>query len=308
MQAFSTTKIDTGETEIFLRTQGSGPPLLLLHGFPETHLMWRQVAPRLASSFCIVCADLRGYGESGCPASATDHAPYAKKAMARDMVVVMEKLGFRRFSVCGHDRGGRVAYRMALDYPERIARLAVLDILPIEASWQRADGRFALAYWPWSLLAQPYPLPEQILTLAAGAIVDNALSEWGSSASAFPAEVRAAYRAPLQRPEHAHAICEEYRAAASIDREHDNRDRAHGRRIRCPLLALWSARGPLDAWYAEDGGPLALWRDWGDEVEGRALEGGHFFPESSPKETAEELGAFFGRGAAQAAGVIGLQQ
>src|SRR5262245_6066488 len=308
MQAFATTKIDTGETEIFLRTCGSGPPLLLLHGFPQTHLMWRQVAPRLASSFCIVCADLRGYGESGCPASATDHAPYAKRVMARDMVVVMERLGFRRFSVCGHDRGGRVAYRMALDYPERIARLAVLDILPIEASWQRADARFALAYWPWSLFAQPCPLPEQILKLAAGAIVDNALSEWGSPASAFPAEVRAAYRAPLQRPAHAHAICEEYRAAASIDREHDNRDRAHGRRIRCPILVLWSARGPLDAWYADDGGPLALWRDWGDEVEGRALEGGHFFPESSPTETAEELGAFFGRGAAPAATVIGLQQ
>jgi haloacetate dehalogenase len=308
MHAFSTTKIDTGETEIFLRMHGSGPPLLLLHGFPQTHLMWRQVAPRLASRFCIVCADLRGYGESGCPASAADHAPYAKTAMARDMVVVMEKLGFRRFSVCGHDRGGRVAYRMALDYPERIARLAVLDILPIEASWRRADARFALAYWPWSLLAQPYPLPEHILSVAAGAIVDNALSEWGSSAGAFPAQVRAAYRAALQQPEHAHAICEEYRAAASIDREHDNRDRASGQRIRCPVLVLWSARGPLDAWYAEEGGPLALWRDWGDEVEGRALEGGHFFPESSPKETAEELGAFFGRGAAQPAAVMGLQQ
>jgi len=298
MHAFATTTIDTGETEIFLRTLGSGPPLLLLHGFPQTHLMWRQVAPLLAASFSVICADLRGYGGSGCPASTADHAVYAKKAMARDMIVVMEKLGFRQFSVCGHDRGGRVAYRMALDHPERILRLAVLDILPIEASWQGADARFALAYWPWSLLAQPYPLPEQILSLAAGAIIDNALAEWGSSAGAFPAEVRDAYRTALQQPDHAHAICEEYRAAASIDREHDKADRICGRRIRCPVLALWSARGPLDTWYVEQGGPLALWHGWADDVEGRALEGGHFFPESSPEATANALGAFFRRGGA----------
>src|SRR5262245_37576781 len=209
MHAFTTTKIDTGETEIFLRTRGSGPPLLLLHGFPQTHLMWREVAPRLAGSFSVICADLRGYGGSGCPASPADHAAYSKRTMARDMVVVMEKLGFRQFSVCGHDRGGRVAYRMALDFAERILRLAVLDILPIATSWQRADARFAVAYWPWSLLAQPYPLPEQILGAAAGAIIDNALAEWGSAADAFPAEVRTAYRAALQQPEHAHAVCEE---------------------------------------------------------------------------------------------------
>jgi haloacetate dehalogenase len=299
MYAFATTKIDTGETEIFLRTRGSGPPLLLLHGFPQTHLMWRHVAPLLAGSFSVICADLRGYGSSGCPTSTADHAAYAKRAMARDMVVVMEKLGFRQFSVCGHDRGGRVAYRMALDFPERIARLGVLDVLPIEASWQRADARFAVAYWPWSLLAQPYPLPEQILSVAAGAIIDNALAEWGSSASAFPAEVRDAYRAVLQQPDHAHAICEEYRAAAGIDREHDKADLACGRRIRCPILVLWGARGPLDTWYVQQGGPLALWRDWGDDVEGRALEGGHFFAESSPEATAKELEAFFRRGAAE---------
>jgi haloacetate dehalogenase len=155
MDYFATSEIRTGETGIFVRSYGSGPPILLLHGFPQTHLMWRSVAPLLARNFAVVCADLRGYGRSGCPVSAPDHAPYSKRAMAQDMVTVMERLGFPRFSVAGHDRGGRVAYRMALDHPDRIGRLAVLDILPTQTVWELADARFALAYWPWSLLAQP---------------------------------------------------------------------------------------------------------------------------------------------------------
>jgi haloacetate dehalogenase len=293
MLNFTPAEVQTGETTIFTCAGGAGPPLLLLHGFPQTQLMWRQVAPLLARSFSVVCADLRGYGRSGCPATTPDHATYAKRAMARDMIVVMEKLGFERFGVCGHDRGGRVAYRLALDHPDRIDRLAVLDILPIETAWEQADARFALAYWPWSLLAQPQPLPEQILCLGATAIIDNALAQWGSAPSAFPAEVRAAYVRALQQPDHAHAICEEYRAAATIDRAHDQADRASGRRIRCPTLVLWSAGGPLDAWYQEHGGPLALWRAWADAVEGQALTGGHFFPESAPQATAEALSGFF---------------
>src|SRR5262245_3816095 len=252
MDAFTATAIETGETTIFLRTHGSGPPILLLHGFPQTHLMWRGVAPLLARDFTVVCADLRGYGRSGCPPSAADHAPYAKRAMAQDMASVMERLGFSRFAVAGHDRGGRVAYRLALDHPDRVAAGAVLDILPIETVWERADARLALGYWPWSLLAQPEPLPERILTAAAEAIVDAALGGWGSPASAFPPEVRAAYVQPLRDPVHAHSICEEYRAAAGIDRAHDQADRAAGRRIACPLLALWSAGGPLDTWYAAE--------------------------------------------------------
>src|SRR5687767_8228262 len=161
---FTITEIQTGETNIFVRSCGSGPPILLLHGFPQTHLMWRGVAPMLANYFTVVCADLRGYGQSGCPRSAADHAPYAKRAMAKDMVHVMERLGFPRFGVAGHDRGGRVAYRMALDYPDRVDRLAVLDVVPTASAWDRADARFALAFWPWSLLAQPEPLPELVLT------------------------------------------------------------------------------------------------------------------------------------------------
>ncbi len=291
MQDFTSARIETGETSIFVTSAGSGPPVLLLHGFPQTHLMWRGVAPLLARGFTVVCADLRGYGHSGCPASSADHAPYAKRAMAQDMVVVMERLGFVSFSVAGHDRGGRVAYRMALDHPDRVERLAVLDILPVETVWQRADAKFALGYWPWSLLAQPEPLPEIMLGAAAATVIDNALGGWGSPAEVFSPEIRAAYVEALRDPGHAHAICEEYRAAAGIDRAHDAADRDAGRKIRAPVLALWSADGPLDSWYAE--GPLALWRDWADDVRGSALEGGHFFAEAAPEPTAKALYGFF---------------
>jgi haloacetate dehalogenase len=294
MDEFETAEVATGETTIFVRRSGTGSPVLLLHGFPQTHLMWCSVAPRLARTFTVVCADLRGYGRSGCPPSTADHAPYAKRAMARDMVAAMERLGFPRFSVAGHDRGGRVAYRMALDHPERVDRLAVLDIVSTATAWDRADARFALGFWPWSLLAQPEPLPERVLAAAAEAIVDDALGGWGSPSAVFSRDVRAAYVEALRDPAHVHAICEEYRAAATLDREHDAADRASGRRIACPLLALWSARGAVGTWYAGEGGPIALWRDWGDDVQGHAVDAGHFFPEEAPEETANLLSRFFG--------------
>jgi len=239
---FDTAEVQTGETTIFVRRSGSGPPLLLLHGFPQTHLMWRSAAPILARHFTVICADLRGYGRSGCPRSGAGHAPYSKRAMGRDMVAVMERLGFPRFSVAGHDRGGRVAYRLALDYQERVHRSAVLDVIPTEEAWARADARFALAFWPWSLLAQPEPLPERILAAAPEAIVDDALGAWGSPPTVFSAEARAAYVEALRDPARVHAICEEYRAAATCDREHDQADRRAGRRIASPVLALWSGR------------------------------------------------------------------
>jgi len=290
---FETAEIQTNESSIFVRWAGSGSPILLLHGFPQTHLMWRGVAPLLARNFTVVCADLRGYGRSGCPVSTPDHAPYAKRAMAQDMVTVMERLGFPRFSVAGHDRGGRVAYRMALDHPTCVDRLAVLDILPTGMVWDRADARFALAYWPWSLLAQPEPLPERILAAAPDAIIDDALGGWGSPSTVFPPEVRASYVQALRDPAHAHAICEEYRAAATLDREHDEADSRSRRRLASPLLALWSARGALDSWYVEAGGPIALWRAWSDDVRGHPLEAGHFFPEEAPEQTADVLNRFF---------------
>lgn len=292
LRDFSAVEIPTEEASIFARVGGSGPPLLLLHGFPQTHLMWREVAPRLARKFSVVCADLRGYGRSGCPASDPQHEPYAKRAMARDMVIVMAQLGFPHFSVAGHDRGGRVAYRLALDHPDRIDRLAVLDIVPTETAWAMADDRLALGYWPWTLLAQPEPLPERILAAAADAVVTDALGAWGSPATTFPEPVRSAYVEALRDAQHAHAICEEYRAAGSLDREHDRADQSAGRRIRCPVLVLWSGRGPLATWYADLGGPLGVWKQWCLRVEGQAIDGGHFFPEELPEQTAEELGRF----------------
>lgn len=290
---FERLELHTGETSIFLRRFGAGPPLLLLHGFPQTHLMWRDVAPLLARRFTVVCADLRGYGASGCPTSAADHAPYTKRAMARDMVAVMEKLGFARFAIAGHDRGGRVAYRLALDHPERVTRLAVLDVLATADVWERTDAKRIAAFWPWSLLAQPAPLPERLIAAAPDAVIDAALGGWGTPLATFDAQTRAAFVDALRDEAHVHAICEEYRAAATLDHAHDTEDRRARRRIRCPLLALWSGRGPLEAWYKETGGPLALWRAWADDVQGKAIDGGHFFPEELPELTAEELRAFF---------------
>jgi haloacetate dehalogenase len=268
-------------------------PVLLLHGFPQTHLMWRDIAPRLAEHFSVVCADLRGYGRSGCPASTPDNAPYSKRAMAEDMVAVMAQLGFPRFAVAGHDRGGRVAYRLALDHPGRVTHLAVLDVLPVAEVWDRADARLAMAFWPWSLLAQDPPLPERLISAAPDAVIDNALSGWGSSGAAFEASVRDAYIEALRDPSRVHAICEEYRAAATLDRRHDDEDRATSHRIRCPVLALWSAGGPLDTWYAQDGGPLAIWKNWAGDVRGHSVAGGHFFPEEQPEQTAALLARFF---------------
>jgi haloacetate dehalogenase len=216
--------------------------------------------------------------------------------MARDMISVMAQLGFQHFFIAGHDRGGRVAYRAALDHPDRVDALAVLDVLPVDTVWDRADDRFALAFWPWSLLAQAEPLPERLIGAAPDAVIDNALSlEWGSPAGTFDGTVRAAYTAALSDAEHLHAICEEYRAAAGIDRDHDSADRAAGRRISCPVLALWSASGPLSSWYGNDGGPLALWRDLAADVTGEPVDGGHFFPEERPSFVAAALSSFFSR-------------
>jgi len=292
--AFQSARVDVNDTSIFIRRSGRGRPLLLLHGFPETHIMWHRVAPALAKDLTVVCADLRGYGASGKPPSRPDHAPYSKRVMASDMVRVMEALGFRRFAVVGHDRGGRVAYRMALDNPEHVDRVGVLDIIPTAEAFRRADARLALAYWPWSLLAQPEPLPERLIAADPESVVGDALENWGTDPAAFDAEIRTAYVDALRDYATVHAICEEYRAAAAIDVAHDNADRAAGRRIECPMLVLWGAGGPLDTWYEAAGGPLEIWRGWAPSVTGRSILGGHFFPEQNASETIGELRAFLG--------------
>lgn len=292
---FETSVVDVGETTIFIRRKGSGRPLLLLHGFPQTHLMWHRVAPALAEEFTVVCADLRGYGSSGKPPSRPDHVPYSKSVMALDMVRMMQAQGFSRFSVAGHDRGARVAYRMALDHADRLERLAVLDIVPTGEAFRRADARLALAFWPWSLLAQREPLPERLITADPEIVVDDALGGWGSDRASFPAQVRAAYIEALRDMETVHAICEEYRAAATVDFARDLEDRRAGRRISCPTLALWSEDSALDHWYDDAGGPLGIWGDWAADVTGRRISGGHFFPEQNSAETISELRSFFRR-------------
>jgi haloacetate dehalogenase len=290
---FEPADANVGATTIFFRRHGAGRPLLLLHGFPETHLMWHRVAPALASEFTVICADLRGYGASGKPESTADHTPYSKSMLALDMVRLMETLGFPRFFVAGHDRGARVAYRMALDHPDRIERLALFDVLPNSEVFGRADSRLMLAFWPFSLLAQPEPLPERLILGAPESIVDDALEHWGSDPASFPAEIRAAYIEALRDPRTVHAICEEYRAAATIDVARDLQDRNIQHRISCPVRVLWSEGSGLDTWYAGAGGPLGIWREWASNVNGRAIAGGHFFPEANPGETLAELRAFF---------------
>jgi haloacetate dehalogenase len=292
-EGFESTHLDLGESTIFFRRKGSGPPLLLLHGFPETHLMWHKVAPILAEDFTVFCADLRGYGSSGKPASAPDHTPYGKTAMALDMVRLMERQGFPRFAIAGHDRGGRVAHRLALDHPDRVERVAFLDIIPTDDVFRRAEARALLAFWPWSLLAQPEPLPERLIAGDPEAVVDDALANWGSDPAAFPPVIRAAYVSALRDPATVHSICEEYRAAATLDRAADAADREAGRRIEAPVLILWSADGPLDDWYADLGGPMAIWRLRANDVRGHAVDGGHFFPEQNPTGTTAELRLFF---------------
>lgn len=293
IEGFASRRVSTGNSFIQIAVRGSGPPLLLLHGFPQTLLMWRSVAPMLLEDFTTICADLPGQGGSGVPAGDPDSMPFSKRAMGRALVDMMRQLGFERFAVAGHDRGGRVAYRMALDQPASIAALAVLDVVPISDAFDRADSRLALAFWPWSLLSQPSPLPERLIGAAPEAIVDDAATQWGSPPGCFPDWVREAYVAPLRDPRRVHAICEEFRSAATIDRQHDRADRDAGRTIACPTLLLWDGAGAVGSWYEDCGGPLEIWRRWAKDVTGRPMTGGHFFPESRPGETASELRSFF---------------
>ncbi len=290
--AFTAETIDTAKTRIFIRRAGSGAPVLLLHGFPQTYAMWHRLAPSLARNFTVICADLRGYGRSGKPVSTADHEPYSKRAMALDMLEVMRAQGFQEFAVVGHDRGARVAYRMALDHPDSVHRLVVLDIIPTLDVIRRTDMRSALTFWPWSLLSQPAPLPEKLVSADPEAVVNDALANWGSAPGSFTAEARAEYVEALRDPDSVHAICEEYRAALTCDLDMDEADQIAGHRIIAPVLALWSQGGGLDTWYRSAGGPLEIWRNWALNVRGRAIRGGHFFPEQNPSETTAELESF----------------
>lgn len=275
-----TSQVEVSGNSIFLRRYGKGPAILLVHGFPRTSVMWRFLAPKLAENHTVICVDLRAYGRSGIPASTDEHFPYSKRAMAKELVEVMDKLGFPTFTLVGHDRGGRVSYRLALDYPKTVERLAVFDVIPILEAWSRTDARFAKTYWPWILLSQKAPLPESYLLGAPKAVFDNPFGH-----GSFGPEIFEEYVSTYRDPARVHGICEEYRAAATIDVEHDGADKEASKRIECPMLHLWAEGGPLDTFYAKDGGPLGIWRQWAD-VQGQAMKGGHFFPEENPDDTA----------------------
>ena len=288
-----------GDVELFARTGGdpTKPPLLLLHGYPQTHAMWHRVAHGLAADFALVIPDLRGYGDSTKPARAAtpdlDHAQHSKRAMAADMVALMRSLGHERFAVVGHDRGGRVAHRVALDHPERVARLAVIDIVPTLDMYERTDMRFASWYYHWFFLIQPAPLPERMIGGDPAFYLRWTLGGWGGeSLAAFEPEALADYERCFCRADAIHASCEDYRASASIDLEHDRASRAAGAKIACDLLVLWGTKGVVGRLYD----PLALWRaQCAGAVEGTAMSAGHFIAEELPDETVTRLLAFLRR-------------
>jgi haloacetate dehalogenase len=259
-----------------LRRGGAGAPILLLHGHPQTHAMWHAVAPLLAEDHSVIAVDLPGYGRSKPVPSGS------KREMADALVAAMRELGFERFSVAGHDRGGRCAYRLALDHPDRVERLAVLDIVPTAEMWRRADKEFGLIDWHWFFLAQPEPFPERLIGAAPDAFY------FRGDRSRFEPEALADYLAAVHDLGVIHAMCQDYRAGATVDHEHDEADLAAGRRIASPLLALWAGRDELDRWFDV----LATWRRWAEDVRGRPLDCGHFLAEEQPVEVAAELRAF----------------
>jgi haloacetate dehalogenase len=286
---FEARDVTTSRGTIHAMVGGSGPPVLLLHGYPQSLVMWHAVAPLLRERHTVVAADLAGYGGSFRPATTPDHAGYAKRAVALDQVEAMAALGFGRFAVAGHDRGGRVAYRMALDHPDRVERLAVLDVVPTGEVWARADRAFATGYWHWAFLALPAPLPERLITGDAEAFFDlhvRAGMGLGREPGRYPPEVLAGYRTAFDDPEAVGAMCEDYRAGASVDVEHDDADREAGRRIGCPLLVLWAGRGGLPRFYPD---VLEVWRPWAPSPQGRAIDATHFMAEDRPDDVAAEL-------------------
>ncbi|HVV42292.1 MAG TPA: alpha/beta hydrolase [Nitrobacter sp.] len=284
--------ISTTSGRIFARIGGSGPPLLLLHGFSSTHVMWHKVAPQLADRFTLVIADLPGYGWSDMAESDEDHTPYTKRAMAKTMIEAMEKLGFVHFALAGHDRGGRVAYRLALDHPGRLSKLAVLDILPTYDYWSRINRLSALKIYHWAFLAQPYPLPETLIGGHPDFFLKQKMASQTRTGTLDAIDPRALehYLAPFRDPSRVHAMCEDYRAGAHADFDIDKADLDAGNRITIPLLALWGDAGVAASASSTQ---LDAWKVWATKVTGGPIESGHFLPEENPAATAKALLEFF---------------
>jgi haloacetate dehalogenase len=286
---FASRRVRTSGATINLVTAGAGPPVLLLHGYPQTHAMWHKVAPVLGRDYSVVCADLRGYGDSSKPKGLPDHSNYSKRAMALDMVEVMEALGHRSFHVVGHDRGGRVAHRMARDHAERVRTLAVLDISPTLKMYDSTNMQFARAYYHWFFLIQKAPLPEKLLAGQVPFYILGRLGRGKSGLRHFTTEALDEYQRAFRDPRCIHASCEDYRAAATIDLMHDRRDAR--RKIRMPVLALWGRHGVIEALF----NCLADWREVALDVRGRALDCGHFIAEEKPGALLAELRRFLPR-------------
>jgi haloacetate dehalogenase len=284
---FTTHRIGTAETDIRCVVGGDGPPVLMLHGYPQTHVTWHRVAPALARHYTVVCADLRGYGDSGKPPSDASHAAYSKRAMAQDMVELMRDLGHPQFRLVGHDRGGRVAHRLCLDHPDAVTQVAVLDISPTRTMYAGTDQAFATAYYHWFFLIQPFDLPEHLIGGDPVYYLHRKLGGWGTGLAHFDASALAEYERCFKDPATIHATCEDYRAAASIDLEHDAASDAQ--RIACPLLVLWGERGIVHRCFE----PLDDWRAVAADVRGRSLPCGHYLAEELPDDTLRELTAFF---------------
>lgn len=288
---FTLETIQVTDGPVRLRHGGAGPPLLLLHGNPQTHVMWHAVAPALADKFHVICPDLRGYGQSLKPAASDDHAAYAKTEMARDMAEVMAHFGHEKFYVASHDRGARVAHRLAIDYPARVEKLAVLDIVPTIEHFERTDMTFAMGYYHWFWFAQRHPLPESVINAAPEVWFRAHTSREPKGDGFFNADALADYLACARNPDMITGMCEDYRAAASIDMADDRASRENGAKIQCPLLVLWGAKGKIGEWYE----PLDIWRQYcTGEVTGGAVNSGHYLAEEAPDEVAEQLLAFFG--------------
>jgi haloacetate dehalogenase len=286
-EGFERVRVDTGEATISAVHGGTGPPVLLLHGFPQTSAMWHQVAPALAQRHTVVAADLRGYGDSSRPPAGADHAGYSFRAMAADQVALMHSLGHERFAVIGHDRGARVTHRMALDAPEAVTRLAVLDILPTLHVYTHVDRALATAYYHWFFYIQPFDVPERLIAGDPIAYLHTVLGRFGGRADAFAPEAVAEYERVFADPDARHAMMEDYRAGASIDLEHDRADR--GRRVEAPLLAMWGTRGVVGT---GPDNPVAVWREHATDVCGVALDAGHYLVEERPEESIAALARF----------------
>lgn len=286
-EGFEQRRIAVTGTEINLVVGGSGPPLLLLHGYPQSHVMWHKVAPRLAEDFTVVAADLRGYGDSGKPEGDPEHFNYSKRVMARDQAEAMESLGFDTFFLAGHDRGARVSHRLTKDFPGRVTRLATLDIIPTHRMFQIVNKDMALNTHHWFFLSQPYDFPERVIGAGADYFIRHSFQRGPDWEKVFPAEALEEYVRCSTDPATIHAICEDYRAGASIDLAHDDED--FDNKVTCPHLALWSDRG----YVGRTQDVLEVWRDYSTNVRGRSLPCGHYIAEELPEEAYQELRNFF---------------